>query len=281
MWVWSKLSATKWEDAWEERFHGNPNAVLTRIKGGKSVRVDVYCEDEEAAEGIAEQFGGSVKRLADKNWVAISATPGPPIKIRESLLITEEVKASGLRNLQRLNKGRTVVSIPPEMAFGTGDHPTTASCLRFLADEAKSRKGSRWRMLDLGCGSGVLAIAANLLGAEECEALDYDPNAVSVTRHNAERNDARGVTVQEADLLEWTTERQYEVVAANLFADVLQQSFSKIRKALGPGSCLILSGVLREQWEETHAVAVAAGLELGDMKKKGKWVSARGGLAGK
>jgi ribosomal protein L11 methyltransferase len=71
------------------------------------------------------------------------------------------------------------------------------------------------------------------------------------------------------------------VVAANLFADVLQQSFSKIRKALGPGSCLILSGVLREQWEETYAVAVAAGLELGDMKKKGKWVSARGGLAGK
>lgn len=281
MWVWSKLSAAKWEDAWEERFHGNPNLVLTRIKGGKSVRVDVYCEEKTGAENIAEQFGGSVKKLADKNWVAISATPSPPIKIRESLLITEEVKPSGLRDLQRLNKGRIVVSIPPQMAFGTGDHPTTASCLRFLADEAKARKGTRWRMLDLGCGSGVLAISGNLLGAEECEALDYDPNAVSVARDNAERNDARGVKVAEADLLEWTTERQYEVVAANLFADVLQQSFGKIRNTLGPGSRLILSGVLRDQWEETLAVAEAAGLELGDVKKKGKWVSARGGLAGR
>ena len=78
MWVWSKLSATKWEDAWEERFHGNPNAVLTRLKGGKSIRVDVYCEEENAAENIAEQFGGTVKQLADKNWVALSAEVGPP-----------------------------------------------------------------------------------------------------------------------------------------------------------------------------------------------------------
>lgn len=279
MWVWSKLSGTQWEDAWEERFHGNPNAVLTRLKGGKSVRVDVYCEREEEADNIAEQFGGTVKRLVEKNWVAISATPGPPIKIRESLLITEEVNPSGLRGLQRMNKGRTLVSIPPEMAFGTGDHPTTASCLRFLADEAKARKGERWRMLDLGCGSGVLAIAANLLGAEECEAFDYDPNAVSVARHNAERNEARGVRVKELDILEWDTERQYEVVTANLFADVLQASFLKIRKTLNPGSTLILSGILREQWEPTEAAARAAGLELSDVKKKGKWVSAKGGLA--
>ncbi|MFM1560637.1 MAG: 50S ribosomal protein L11 methyltransferase [Roseibacillus sp.] len=279
MWVWSKLSATKWEDAWEERFHGNPNAVLTRLKGGKSIRVDVYCEEENAAENIAEQFGGTVKQLADKNWVALSAEVGPPIKIRNSLLITEEVQSSGLRELQRGHKGRTVVSIPPEMAFGTGDHPTTASCLRFLADEAKARKGRRWRMLDLGCGSGVLAITANLLGAEECEALDYDPNAVAVARHNAERNDARGVRVKEADLLEWTTQRQYEVVAANLFADVLQKSFPKICKTLDRGSRLILSGILREQWEETEAAAAAAGLAFMEIRKKGKWVSALGGLA--
>ncbi|MEO1843846.1 MAG: 50S ribosomal protein L11 methyltransferase, partial [Akkermansiaceae bacterium] len=120
---------------------------------------------------------------------------------------------------------------------------------------------------------------ANLLGAEECEALDYDPNAVAVARHNAERNDARGVRVKEADLLEWTTQRQYEVVAANLFADVLQKSFPKIRKTLDRGSRLILSGILREQWEETEAAAAAAGLAFMEIRKKGKWVSALGGLA--
>ena len=279
MWVWSKLSAAKWEDAWEERFHGNPNAVLTRLKGGKSVRVDVYCEEEQDAEQIAEQFGGSIKKLADKNWVALSAKPGPPIKIRESLLITEEVKPSGLRELQRLHKGRTIVSIPPEMAFGTGDHPTTAACLRYVADEAKERKGQRWRMLDLGCGSGVLAIAANLLGAEEAEAMDYDSSAVEVATHNAERNEARGVRVFQADILEWEPERQYELVAANLFANALQAGFAKIRKALNSDSTLIVSGVLKEQWEETEEAGRAAGLEFPEVKKRGKWVSARGGLA--
>ncbi|HJM65215.1 MAG: 50S ribosomal protein L11 methyltransferase [Roseibacillus sp.] len=279
MWVWSKLAALKWEDAWEERFYGNGNAVLTRLKGGRSVRVDVYCEEEGEALEIAAQFGGSVKEVADRNWAALSAVPGPPIKIRESLLLTAEVTPPGLRELLRLNEGRVVVSIPPEMAFGTGDHPTTAACLRFLADEARARKGGRWRMLDLGCGSGVLAIAANLLGAEECEALDFDRKAVEIARHNVERNGAHEVRVEEADLREWRVERQYEVVVANLFADVLQASFGKIRRTLGPGSAFILSGVLREQWPETEEAARTAGLAFEIVKKKGKWVSAKGGMA--
>ena len=279
MWVWSTLAALKWEDAWEERFYGNGNAVLTRLKGGRSVRVDVYCEEEGEALEIAAQFGGSVKEVADRNWAALSAVPGPPIKIRESLLLTAEVTPPGLRELLRLNEGRVVVSIPPEMAFGTGDHPTTAACLRFLADEARARKGGRWRMLDLGCGSGVLAIAANLLGAEECEALDFDRKAVEIARHNVERNGAHEVRVEEADLREWRVERQYEVVVANLFADVLQASFGKIRRTLGPGSAFILSGVLREQWPETEEAARTAGLAFEIVKKKGKWVSAKGGMA--
>lgn len=243
------------------------------------MRIDVYCERKMEAEEIVDQFGGAVKPLADKNWVALSSEVGPPIKIRDSLLITEEGGGTELRELRRKHPGRTVVSIPPEMAFGTGDHPTTASCLRFVADEAKARRGQRWRLLDLGCGSGVLAIAANLLGAEECEALDYDPNAVEVARHNAERNGARGVRVEEADLLEWTTQRQYEVVAANLFADVLQECFAKIRNTLTRDSHLIISGVLRPQWEKTEAAAGAAGLEMREVRKKGKWVSALGGLS--
>ena len=279
MWVWSKLAALKWEDAWEERFYGNGNAVLTRLKGGRSVRVDVYCEEEGEALEIAAQFGGSVKEVADRNWAALSAVPGPPIKIRDSLLLTAEVTPSKLRELLLLNEGRVVVSIPPEMAFGTGDHPTTAACLRFLADEARARKGGRWRMLDLGCGSGVLAIAANLLGAEECEALDFDRKAVEIARHNVERNGAQEVRVEEADLREWRVERQYEVVVANLFADVLQASFGKIRRTLGPGSAFILSGVLREQWPETEEAARTAGLAFEIVKKKGKWVSAKGGMA--
>jgi len=279
MWVWSKLSAAKWEDAWEERFYGNQNAVVTGLPGGKSIRVDVYCEEKYQALEIAEQFGGSVRELVETDWVALSAKPGPPIKIRDSLLVTSEVDPAGLREMKGLNEGRVVVSIPPEMAFGTGDHPTTASCLRFLADEARARRGQAWRLLDLGCGSGVLAIAARLLGAEACEALDYDPRAVEVARHNVDRNGAGGVLVEEADLREWSPGQHYDVVAANLFADVLQSSFGKILRSLGPGGSFILSGVLREQWEETEEAACAAGLVFEVVKKKGKWFSAKGGRA--
>ena len=277
MWVWSKLSPIQWEDAWEERFHGNPNVVLTRLKGGRSVRVEVYCDEESEAARIAGQLGGSVKKLADMNWMALAVDPRPPVKIRDSLLVTGEVSPAGVRKLMRLHEGRVVMSIPSEMAFGTGDHPTTASCLRFLADEAKARKGQRWRMLDLGCGSGVLAIAANLLGAEECKALDYDPRAVAVARHNVERNAAAGVSVEEGDLLEWRPAGQYDVVVANLFADVLKASFGKIRRILAPGCALIVSGVLREQWEEVEGEARGAGLIFGEVKRRGKWVSAKGG----
>ncbi|RYD72161.1 MAG: hypothetical protein EOP84_23645 [Verrucomicrobiaceae bacterium] len=68
MFVWSKLSAAKWIDAWEDRFHGNPNFVLDFLKGGKSVRVQVYCESKKAADAIVEQFGGSVRKLVSSEW---------------------------------------------------------------------------------------------------------------------------------------------------------------------------------------------------------------------
>ena len=85
--------------------------------------------------------------------------------------------------------------------------------------------------------------------------------------------------VSEGDILQWRPQRQYEVVAANLFADVLQQSFGKIRAALDRGSRLILSGVLREQWEETEVAAREAGLQMKSVTKRGKWVTALGEVA--
>jgi len=75
-------------DAWEERFYGNANAVISEIKGGKSVRVEVYCETEEDAEAIKAQWGGSVRELKQQNWVAMSVVEKPPLKIRDALLVT-------------------------------------------------------------------------------------------------------------------------------------------------------------------------------------------------
>jgi len=164
------------------------------------------------------------------------------------------------------------------MAFGTGDHATTATCLRFIVDIAKQRKGTQWQMLDLGCGTALLAIAARMLGAEQCEAHDFDAQAVRVSEQNLTLNSVDKITVREQDVLEWDPPRQWPVVVANMFSTILQRAFPTIAKSLEPGGDIIVSGILREQWDETRASAEAAGLHFLDenVVRKGKWVTARG-----
>lgn len=273
MWVWSKLSGARWADAWEERFYGNPNAVLTLLKGGKSVRVEVYCGSEAEGEVIRREFGGSVRFLARETWAVPRHQEKAPLLIRDRIVITQDERKATRQALEGKYPGRAVIAIPPEMAFGTGDHPTTATCLRFLADEARRRDGTEWRILDLGCGSGVLVMVGRLLGAVEGVAVDYDPQAVEVTRGNLERNGVDGVEVLEADVLRWTTRRSYEVVAANLFAGVLRGALGRMERWLKGGGRVILSGILWDQWEDTREAAEAAGFEVLEHRRKGKWVS--------
>src|SRR5688572_7792788 len=172
MFVWSKLSASKWLDAWEDRFHGNPNFVLHVLKGGKSVRVEVFCATKPEADAIAKQFGGSVRKLSS-DWKNAGPEVPPPLKVRDRFIVTQAAAAKDLKQLAKEFPGREIISIPPEMAFGTGDHATTSTCLRFLVDIAKSRPAG-WSCADLGTGSGLLAIAAKKLGAGETFACDYD-----------------------------------------------------------------------------------------------------------
>lgn len=267
MWVWSKLSSVKWLDAWEERFYGNPNSVISEIKGGKSIRVEVYCEEEKGALEIKEQFGGSVRELKNCNWVAMSAPKTEPLMIRDRLVISQvEVKEGAF-------PGKGVIVVPPEMAFGTGDHPTTATCLRLLVDQA-ARLDPGWSFLDLGTGSGVLAMAGKLLGAGEVEAFDYDAKAVEVAALNIERNGIAGIKVFEEDVFRWENRKRFKVVAANLFSTVLVEALPLISKWIEREGLLILSGILSEQWPEVRDTAEKCGFSLILDKQIGKWVTA-------
>jgi ribosomal protein L11 methyltransferase len=87
MFVWSKLSPSKWLDAWEDRFHGNPNFVLHVLKGGKSVRVEVFCATKPEAEAIVTQFGGSIRKLSS-DWKTKKVEIPPPLKVRDALVVT-------------------------------------------------------------------------------------------------------------------------------------------------------------------------------------------------
>lgn len=277
MFVWSKLSGAQWIDAWEERFAGNPNLVIEYIKGGKSVRVRLFCESEKAAAAVVKQFGGSVRQVKSEEWSKPAKLPNP-IKIRDVFLITGESEKLALEKLGREFPGRKIISIPPEMAFGTGDHATTSTCLRLLVDLAKKRKNSDWTVADLGCGSGVLAIAAEKLGAGEAFACDFDPFAVAVAVRNARRNDTPGIEIKEQDVLKWQPRKGgYDVVLANIFSTVLIQAWPVIGKSLAPGGDLIVSGILASQAWEVFTAAAAEGLGFTEVIRKGKWVTARGG----
>lgn len=282
-WSWNKLSAAKWEDAWSERIAGNPNASITIIKGGKTIRITVYCDQEEDALTLKEYFGGTVREIKTRDWVAAqNREERSPLKIRNSLVITEQSSPEKLGALRKQFSGRQVLSVPAEMAFGTGDHATTSTCLRFIADVAQSRKGTPWTMTDIGCGTAVLAIAALKLGAEHATAFDFDPMAVEVARHNMERN---AVTAEQLDLFvgdvfEWTpaARQKGDLVVANLFSTILQQAFPHIIAAMKKDAVLVISGILASQWEETKAAGERYELSFDRVIKRGKWVTAKGGI---
>lgn len=274
MYLWSKLSAKKWEDAWEERFYGNTNAVIEEIKGGKSVRVQVYCQTEAEAEEIQAQFGGSIREVKSATWQEPQDLTRKPLLIRDKVVLTQTVIPEEFEALKQQYPERAVINIPAEMAFGTGDHPTTATCLRYLCDYTAERGEKSWEMADAGCGTGVIAIAGHFLGARSVEAFDFDEHAVRVAKKNIELNNASGIEACVMDVFEWQAKQKFDLIVANLFSTVLQQVFPVLKSALKEHGEMIISGILASQWEQTRDAAEGAGLMISDYKGR-KWITAR------
>lgn len=232
---------------------------------------------------MKEYFGGTVREIKTRDWVAAqSREERAPLKIRDALVITEQSSPEKLTALRKQFPARHILSVPAEMAFGTGDHATTSTCLRFICDAAKSRRGTGWSMTDIGCGTAVLAIAALKLGAEHATAFDFDPMAIEVARHNMERNDVTGEELDlfVGDVFEWTPSelQKGDLVVANLFSTILQKAFPHIIAAMKKDAVLVISGILASQWEETKAAAERHGLSFERAVKRGKWVTAKGGM---
>jgi len=172
-----------------------------------------------------------------------------------------------------------VIAMDPGMAFGTGLHPTTRLCLAGIerwADEGLLGAGAapdgRARLLDVGCGSGVLAIAAGLLGAGELVGVDTDPIAVDATLANARRNRiARRVRAWVGSVP--TGAGPFDLVAANLVASVLVAIAPGLHDELRPGGRLLASGIFVDREDDVRSALVAAGLAIVRRDAEGDWVA--------
>lgn len=265
--TWRKLTSAKWEDAWIERlqFVGPTRLAVVRLPSRKSLRIEAYALTRKEADGLVAQFGGQIREIKDKPIG--EPVPRKPLAIRDRLWVVDTPATA-----RKLGTQRPVLIIPAAMAFGTGDHATTASCLRLLCDLA-GRQSTPWDFLDLGTGSGILAIAARKLGARKVEGCDFDPHAVRTAKENVALNDAGTIPIRKTDVLEWTPKRTWDIVAANLFSQVLIRASGVIAQAVRPGGSLILSGILLIQEKEVVETFEKCGFQFQTSIHKGKWVS--------
>ena len=278
MHVWRKQVRPEAVDGWSERLGAvvDPERlVVVEPPHGRLHRVEVYLETEAEARRLLEPFGGRVSEVLPESWQPSPVTtPGKPLSIGSRLLVTS--REEELTSLRQMHPGKHVLCIPAAMAFGTGEHATTSMCLRLLLGVARERTGTPWNLLDLGMGSGILALAGKQLGARNVLGLDNDPHAVRTARENTRLNGlaSRTVRFEQAKLPVWprAPEQMWSVVTANLFSELLIRLLPEIiAPSVISGGDLILSGVLATQADEVIAAAQTAGLSLLTTKRRGRW----------
>lgn len=270
--VWRKLASAKWADAWVERLRGldASRLAVVQMAGARGLRLEYYCRTRAEGERIVARFGGGLRPLRPESWRPRGApVAAKPLRFGSRLIVTGREEELGA--LRAEFPRRVVLCIPAALAFGSGEHATTAMCLRLVLAEGKRRAGLRWSMLDLGTGSGVLALAARALGAHDATGLDYDPPCVRTARENARLNSLRGVKFAVADVHEWKPAQRWDVITANLFSIVLVRVMPKLRRALAADGELIVSGLLADQADDVRTAARSAGFDLVEMRCRGRW----------
>lgn len=192
------------------------------------------------------------REVAQEDWVRLTQSQFDPITIGDRLLIAPSWHGEALERGRQA--GREVIELDPGLAFGTGSHPTTQMCLEWL-DRCLPPHAS---VIDYGCGSGILAIAAARLGAADVLAVDIDPQAVESTVENALRNHAK----VRARQVEQPIDASFDVVLANILANPLRVLAPLLSALVAPGGTLVLAGLLSSQTEEIAACYPGLGLEV-------------------
>jgi len=239
-----------------------------------TVALPQWIADGLVGEGVALAGGRTIRR---EDWSESWKKYFHPFRASRRLVVKpswEEFTA---------DEGDILLEIDPGMCFGTGSHGTTMGCLRLLdalaAERAADGTLSATSLLDAGCGSGILSMAARRLGFGEIAAFDFDPDAVAVTRENLQRSGIDDVAVGQGDVTTYRPTHPADVVVANILAHILLAAKENLVAMTRPGGILILSGILNEQYPDVQAAFEALGCRETAREVCGDWTTARFAVA--
>jgi ribosomal protein L11 methyltransferase len=241
--------------------------------------VDSDLEEKRRKLEEALWYLGRIRRLPeaqyrliqDQDWSVAWKEHYQPILIGERLVIVPAW-------LESPAPERIPIAIDPGMAFGTGTHPTTQLCLELLEACMSQLDPQGTDVIDVGCGSGILSIAALKLGARHAVAVDIDPQAISVTQENTALNGVEGLETGVGSVAELRngafSVRQAQLVLANILALVIIQLLDAgLAELLRPDGVAVFSGILAEQEQEVITALEKAGLRLAGRRQSGDWVA--------
>ena len=235
-------------------------------------RIKCYLTDDEDGLAVLRQIRAAYPELTtafveDSDWENNWREYYKPIEVGEKLVVVPEWEEAPA-------DGRVPLVLDPGLIFGTGSHATTRMCLAALEKYASPGK----RVLDLGCGSGILGIGALLLGCGSCLGVDIDPKAPDVVMHNAALNGIgpERMTAWAGDILGDASLRArigegYELVLANIVADVIIPLSGMVQQFMSKDGIFICSGIIENRWPETAEALKANGLEILDHRSEEEW----------
>ncbi|AVX20008.1 MAG: 50S ribosomal protein L11 methyltransferase [Bacillota bacterium] len=268
---WQYIEEKRW-DYYEfpEEEAGDPDLVVVKAYLPEGTKLAAQVEDVKRAVNDLKHYHlpGLYCELAfslvdDQDWATSWKKYFKTEKIGEKIVIKptwEDYQAQD---------GEIVVELDPGMAFGTGTHPTTAMCIRALE---KLFPGPRV-VYDVGTGSGVLAIVAAKLGAEDVLAIDLDETAVKVAWENADQNDVTHIVrVEEGNLLD-TVAEPADLIIANIIADIIIMVTPAVKEHLLPGGRFLCSGIIEEREQEVRAALEVSGLTIVETWRDSGWVA--------
>ena len=213
---------------------------------------------------LAIPFEKTIEGMEEENWADSWKKYFKPIPLGRVTIVPAWEEYSQ-------NDGEVVIKIDPGMAFGTGTHETTRLVMKIMQDVVVGGE----RVLDVGCGSGILAITASKLGAEHCNAYDIDPVAVMVAAENAKIAECPNITVGESDLLKGVERVSggYTVCVANIVADIIIRMLPDIGSYLSADAPIILSGIVAEREEDIKRAAASHGYGVERVERENDWVA--------